>query len=315
MAEKPRFENFQSLGPHGFHRIAYTEWGDPRNRHVVVCVHGLTRNSRDFDYLAAQLANDCRVVCMDVVGRGDSDWLENKEDYGFTLYQADAAALLARISSPAAESGLGALLHRADPWEAHTIDWIGTSMGGLIGMILASKNNAPIRRLVLNDVGPLVPWPALFQLKNAHAWDSTPYASLAEVELALREACVAFGPLEDDQWRELARHGSRRTKDGNYILAYDPGIIGSTRRSSNAGVEFGHRIWSGVDLWPVWDAVRCPTLVLRGSESEVLAKTTAEQMQKRGPRARVVEFAGIGHAPWLMSDAQTRVVRDFIKAP
>ena len=157
MPREPRLNLFQSLGPHGFHQVAYTEWGNPNARHLVVCVHGLTRNSRDFDELAADLAEwGCRVACMDVVGRGDSDWLEHKEDYGFALYLSDAAALLARLT---AQSGRLSLLRRMQGESGELkIDWVGTSMGGLIGMMLAGKPRSPIRRLVLNDVGPLVPW-------------------------------------------------------------------------------------------------------------------------------------------------------------
>lgn len=315
MPEEPRLDYFQSLGPHGFHRVAYTEWGNPRNPHVVVCVHGLARNSRDFDYLAQALADECRVVCMDVVGRGASDWLPHKEDYGFPLYLADAAALLARISAPVAETGITGLvrniLHpQADP----KVDWVGTSMGGLIGMMLASEPQSPIRRLVLNDVGPLLPWGGLIRLKNIYSGVNVRFAGVSEVEAYLREACVDFGPLEDEQWRHLAQHNSRETGDGGYTLAFDPGIISSLRTSSTAGIEFGNDFMLGVDLWPVWDAVQCPTLVLRGSESDLLLESTAKEMQERNPRTRLVEFPGIGHAPWLMSEDQIRIVRDFLLA-
>ena len=145
----------------GFHRIAYTDWGDPANPHVVVCVHGLARNSRDFDFLADELAPDCRVICMDVVGRGDSDWLDNKSDYTFSTYTADAAAMIARATAPAGPKWFCAELRRQ-----RKLDWVGTSMGGMIGMFLAAKRNSPIRRLVLNDVGALIPWSALFRMKG-----------------------------------------------------------------------------------------------------------------------------------------------------
>jgi pimeloyl-ACP methyl ester carboxylesterase len=309
----PRLNHFSSLGPHGFHRVGYTEWGNPRSDRLVVCVHGLTRNSRDFDALAEDLAgHGYRVACMDVVGRGSSDWLEHKEDYGFALYVSDAAALIARVTAPPA-AGLGALLRALrGAGEEPKIDWIGTSMGGLIGMMLAAKPNSPIRRLVLNDVGPLVPWPALVRLKLATSGAGARFADLDEVERHLRGACATFGPLRDSQWRHLAAYGSQRREDGSYVLAYDPAIVNTMRRPANAGVEFGSDFLLGIDLWPVWDAVKCPTLVLRGKESDLLLESTARQMQSRGPHAEVAEIPGVGHAPWLMSEDQIRIVRGFL---
>ena len=309
----PRLNHFASLGPHGFHRVAYTEWGNPRSDRLVVCVHGLTRNSRDFDELAEDFAgHGHRVACMDVVGRGRSDWLEHKDDYGFALYVSDAAAFLARVTATPA-GGFGALLHALSGRGGEPkIDWIGTSMGGLIGMMLAAKPNSPIRRLVLNDVGPLVPWPALVRLKLATSGAGSRFASLDEVERHLRETCASFGPLRDSQWRHLAAYGAQRREDGGYDLAYDPAIVSTMRRAGNAGVEFGNDFLFGIDLWPVWDAVKCPTLVLRGKESDLLLESTAKRMQDRGPRATVVEIPGVGHAPWLMSQDQIGIIRDFL---
>jgi pimeloyl-ACP methyl ester carboxylesterase len=310
----PRLRHFPSLDSSGFHRVAYTEWGAAQNPHVVVCVHGLTRNSRDFDDLAAGLASDCRVVCMDVVGRGRSDWLPDKSDYGFALYQSDAAALLAHVAarSGGVLAGLAGWLQRLG--RPRRIDWVGTSMGGLIGMMLAAKAGSPIGRLVLNDVGPLVPWSGLVRLKNAHAGLNARFRDLDEAERHLRAACAAFGPLSDRKWRHVTRHSVRRNDDGTYGLAYDPGIVSALRRGNHGDIEFGGDFLQGVDLWPVWDGIRCPTLVVRGAESELLFAATARQMAERGPRARVVEFPGIGHAPWLMTDDQIGVVRDFLLA-
>ncbi len=314
MGMTPRQHRFASLGPNGFHHIAYTEWGNPRNEHVVVCVHGLTRNGRDFDALAERLADSCRVVCMDVAGRGDSDWLARKEDYGFPLYQSDAAALIAHITHPGTQGGgLFASLWKKP---AFRIDWIGTSMGGLIGMSLAAKRNSPIRRLVLNDVGPRIPWSGLLNLKNLHVRSPKGrFVDLEEAEAHLRETCAPFGPLEDHRWRSVTHHSVRQAPDGSYALAYDPAIVTALRANAHKGVEFGVDFLLGVDLWPVWEAVRCPTLVLRGAESELLLPSTAAEMRERGPRAQVAEFAGVGHAPWLMSADQIKVVRDFILAP
>src|SRR5712672_851775 len=294
MSTEPRLNHFLALGPHGFHRVAYTEWGGAGGQHIVLCVHGLTRNSRDFDELAEHLADrGCRVVCMDVVGRGDSDWLEHKEDYGFAQYLSDAAALLARVTAPPHKVSLLRRLQGASVGQR--IDWIGTSMGGLIGMMLAARRDSPIRRLVLNDVGPMVPWDALARLKLTAMGVGTRFASLEEVERHLRGTCKHFGPLEDRQWRRLAEHDSRR--------------------GGNGAVEFGNDFLFGIDLWPTWDQVECPTLVLRGAESDLLLESTVRRMRVGGPRVEFVEFPGAGHAPWLMSEEQIAPVREFILAP
>jgi len=311
MSAEPRLNHFLALGPHGFHRVAYTEWGNPDGQHLVVCVHGLTRNSRDFDELAESLADrGCRVACMDVVGRGDSDWLANKQDYGFSQYVSDAAALLARLTAPPKRVSLLRRLQGAS--EGPRIDWVGTSMGGLIGMMLAAKADSPIRRLVLNDVGPLVPWSALARLKLASMGAGKRFVNLDEVERHLRDSSTSFGPLEDRQWRRVAEHGSRRGRDGTYTLACDPAIVNTLRRGGDAGLEIGRDFLLGIDLWPVWDAVACPTLVLRGKESDLLLDETAREMTTRGPKATLVEFRGIGHAPMLMARDQIDIVLNFL---
>ncbi len=268
----------RTLGPHGFHWIAHTDWGAGP---VVMCVHGLTRNGRDFDRLAEAIGRKRRVVCPDVVGRGRSDWLAHAEDYGYPLYLSDMVALIARCG-------------------AAQLDWIGTSMGGLIGMMLAAQPGTPIRRLVLNDVGPLVPAAALRRIATYVGQDPR-FASLAELEAYLRSVHAPFGPLDDADWAHLAAHGHRRLEDGSFGLAYDPAIGRAV-----AGALFD------VDLWPVWDKVTCPVLVLRGAESDLLLPATAREMTRRGPRATLVEFPGIGHAPALTSADQIAAIRDWL---
>ena len=307
-----RNNGFWSLGPHGFHWIAYTEWGDPAHPHIVICAHGLTRNSRDFDWLAQALENDCRVICMDVAGRGRSDWLTHKQDYGFPLYLSDAAALIARVTAPRTGSALSRLL----PWSSPApdqaqIDWVGTSMGGLIGMLLASQPNSPVRRLVLNDVGALVPWAALLRLKG-YMGQSVRYKSVADIEQALRAACATWGPLTDEQWSHMATHSALQREDGAWEIACDPGIANVSQLGLIGGPRVGTNRLLGIDLWPVWDDIHAPTLVVRGAESDVLRADTLKEMQQRGPKTEVMEFAGIGHAPALMSDDQIRVVREFL---
>jgi pimeloyl-ACP methyl ester carboxylesterase len=269
------------LGPHGFHRIAYTEWAGPPGGRTVLCLHGLTRNGRDFDVLAQSLSRSCRVVCPDIVGRGRSEWLRHPGDYGYPLYLADMAALIARL-------------------DVAEIDLVGTSMGGLIGMMLAAQPGTPIRRLVVNDIGPLIAKEGLLRIASYVGADPV-FADLAALEAYLRKVSASFGALSDAQWRHLAEHGARRRADGTLGRAYDPAIA-----------EAFKGVAGDIDLWPVWDAITCPTLVLRGAESDLLRAGDAAAMTRRGPRARLVEFPGIGHAPALMDGAQIAVIEDFL---
>jgi len=279
-----RTHELRCLGPHGFHRVTYYEWGEVANPRVVLCVHGLTRNGRDFDVLAQSLASKFRVVCPDVAGRGMSQWLSHKEDYGYPLYLADMATLIARTG-------------------AEQVAWVGTSMGGLIGMLLASQPAAPIGRLLLNDIGPFVPRAALERLAT-YVGKAPPFATLNEFERYLRVVMAPYGILTEQQWRHLAEHSFQRRADGTVAVAYDPAIADAFARP----IE-------DVTLWPAWDAICCPTLVLRGRESDLLLRETAQEMVRRGPSARLVEFDGVGHAPALMADDQIAVVRDFLSEP
>ena len=269
------------LGVHGFHRLNYCEWGDPANSKVAICVHGLTRNGRDFDDIAHALSGEYRVLCPDVAGRGKSEWLTHKEDYAYPVYCADMAALIAR-------SG------------AQTVDWIGTSMGGLIGMLLAAQPNSPIRKLVMSDVGPFIPKSSLERL-STYVGKPASYESFEDFEQYVRTISAPFGPLTDAQWRRLTESTAGRNDDGKWITNYDPAIARA----------FTQPI-ADVVLWPFWDQVSCPTLVLRGKNSDLLLSETAREMTTRGPRARLVEFTGIGHAPMLMAADQINVVREFL---
>ena len=278
------------LSSSGFHRISYMEWGDAAATHVVICVHGLTRNARDFDVLARSLGDRCRVICPDIVGRGQSDWLERKQDYAYPQYLADMAALIARVTA----------LH-----DARTrIDWVGTSVGGLIGMLLAATARNPIRRLVLNDIGPVIPQAALERIA-AYLGKAPRFASLVDAETYVRTISASFGPLTDEQWRHLTVHNVRQEADGAWVMNYDPGI----------GAAFESIAHGDVSLWDYWDRIRAPVLVLRGAQSDLLLPATANEMTQRGPRARLIEFQGVGHAPTLMADDQVRAVREFLCAP
>lgn len=300
-----RSEYFNGLSSSGFHRVHYTDWGDPTNERVVICVHGLSRNCRDFDFLAAELAADFRVVCADIAGRGRSDWLANKDDYAYPQYMADLNALIARLTEPAVPVGILGLLSRLlrNQHRDRKIYWVGTSMGGLLGMLLAAMPGSPIARLVVNDVGPLIPRASLQRIAEYLGQDPR-FKTYAELESYVRLISAPFGPLTDTQWRHLTETGARQHDDGTWGMCYDPQIA----------VPFRKGPLVDVDLWKYWDAIRCETLLLRGSESDLLLKQTAEEMQARGPRPRMVEFPGVGHAPMLMAGDQIRVVADFLRA-
>jgi pimeloyl-ACP methyl ester carboxylesterase len=280
MAVAERF--FRGLSPCGFHRVRYFEWG-ASDADVVICVHGLTRNAHDFDRLASRLANRYRVVTVDMVGRGGSDWLTNPADYTYAQYQADMNALLARL-------------------EVERVHWIGTSMGGLTGMFLAGLPGTPIESLLLNDVGPFIPKAALQRI--AGYVGGTRFSSLLELERHLRTVHAPFGPLSDEDWAHLVRHGHRVLPDGALALDYDPAIAENLKKDI-----------ADVSLWPSWDKVSCRTLVFHGAESDLLSAETALEMQERGPRARVVTFPGVGHAPALMGEDQIEIVARWLASP
>ena len=281
---QPRQRTFHSLSAHGFHRVAYREWGHPACPRVVVCVHGLTRNGRDFDALASALADRFRLLCPDVPGRGDSEWLADPRDYVFPTYLAALTAMLAHA-------------------DVDRVVWVGTSMGGLLGMVMASQHNTPVTRLVINDVGPLIEPVALSRIASYVGLD-TMFDNFASLEAHIREVSAPFGALSDAQWTELARTTARQTADGKWRLKYDPGIAVPFRNSTPAAT----------DLWAVWDAVRCPTLLLRGAESDLLSVDTAAAMRARGPKPKLVEFAGVGHAPMLLTPEQIAPVAAFLES-
>jgi pimeloyl-ACP methyl ester carboxylesterase len=286
----------------GGHRMAYWLWGDAAAAHLVVCVHGLSRQGRDFDVLARALlaraaaqGQALRVVCPDVVGRGDSDWLKEPMGYQFPTYVGDMLTLLGTLAQQAPIARL---------------DWVGTSMGGLIGLMLAGAPDLPLplpmRRLVLNDVGPVIEWQALQRI-GQYLGKSGPFESVEAGAARLRELAPGFGPHTDAQWLALSRPMLRPAPQGGWRLHYDPAIAvpyaAVTEESSAQGEAL---------LWQLYDQVTAETLVLRGADSDLLSAATASAMQARGPRPRVLEFAGVGHAPTLVADDQVAAVCDFL---
>jgi pimeloyl-ACP methyl ester carboxylesterase len=298
-----RSDHVLCLNSKSFHRMHYVEWGDPAAERVVICAHGLTRNGRDFDALAQALLPDFRVVCPDVVGRGKSDWLPAKEDYAYPQYCADMVNLIARVTANPAPGGLLGRLARAmgsGNRKPTRIYWVGTSMGGIIGMLLASRPNCQIMKLVLNDVGTVIPRAALERIAQYVGKDPR-FKTFDELEAMMRLVLAPFGALTDAQWRHLTETAAKQHDDGSWGLRYDPGI----------GVPF-RGPFADVDLWQYWDTISCPALLLRGAQSDLLLKDTAVAMTRRGPKPKLVEFDGIGHAPALMADDQIKVVREFL---
>ena len=285
MTEPFRQRKVQFLAPGGLHRMAYLEWGDAANPRVLVCAHGLTRCARDFDFLARELCGHYRVVCPDVPGRGDSDWLNNPMDYVAPTYVNAMVALIARLG-------------------VESVHWVGTSMGGLIGMALASLAQTPVTRLVLNDVGPVITGVSLERI-GTYVGMAPRFPSVEAAEQYVRAVSAPFGPHSDAQWRLLTEHVLRGDPAGGYRMHYDPAIA----VPFNADQE--HK---DIDLWQVYEAVRCPTLLIRGECSDLLTRETAVQMAARGPRAKLVEMKGIGHAPTLMHADQIAAVREFLLA-
>ena len=274
------------LSAAGFHHMAYVEWGDAANPKVLVCVHGLTRCARDFDFLAQALAADYRVVCPDVVGRGRSDWLRNKSLYALPQYCADMTTLLAKLN-------------------VETVHWVGTSMGGLIGMALACQPETPITRLVLNDVGPVITAVSLERI-GTYLGAAPRFDSIERAEAFVRFVSATFGTFSDAQWRHLTVHVTRTGADGKIEFAYDPGIAQPFREMLAAGGG------KDAEMWPLYDGIACPTLLLRGETSDLLTHDAALEMTRRGPRAKLVEVRGVGHAPMLMDDVQVAPVKEFL---
>lgn len=283
-----RSRSFTSQNPNGSHRLHFTEWGDP-DAPAVLCLHGLTQTARSFDTLAQALAPERRVICLDVVGRGESDWLADPMGYDFVQYVTDALGLLGHL-------------------ELDGVDVVGTSMGGMIGMFMAARTPAapppgPVRKLVLNDVGPFVPKEAVARIRDYVGTDPD-FADVAEYEAYLRVIWAPFGALTDTQWRHLAETSARTNESGRIAPAYDPDI----RVPMMAAPP------EDADLWAFWDTITAPTLVLRGAQSDILPADLALEMSQRGPRAQIVAFDNVGHAPALMADDQIEAVAAFLNA-
>ena len=297
---EPTLEFVTCPDAQGGHRMAYWQWGQPDSAHVVLCVHGLTRQGRDFDVLAralcqraAEAGRSLRVVCPDVAGRGQSDWLTDPALYQVPTYAADMLALLAQL-------------------QPTTLDWLGTSMGGLIGMVVAGFPQAPafakVRRLVLNDVGPVLE-PQALQRIGQYLGKVGVFDTEQQAADALWTLSSSFGPHTPAQWLALSRPQLKPLADGSgkFTLRYDPALAEPFKAITAESAAQGEAL-----LWQAYDQITAHTLLVRGAQSDLLSPATAHAMTQRGPKARLLEFAGVGHAPTFVADDQVQAVLSFL---
>jgi cobalt-zinc-cadmium efflux system protein len=275
----------QCASTSGLHQMAYHEWGDPHNERVLICVHGLTRRGSDFTVLAKAMSDRYRVICPDVVGRGDSDWLDNPMLYGLPQYVADMVTLIARLG-------------------VQEVDWFGTSMGGLIGIFLAGQDNSPIRRMILNDVGPKIEATALKRLGD-YVGKPLRFANKREGLVYLNRICAPFGDFTPGQWKDY--NGPHLIQDGQeWILHYDPNIAKPFAALNMATAAMGEMM-----TWKAYEAIKAEMLIVRGAQSDLLSAKTVADMCVRNPRARSVEIPDVGHAPAFITPEQVAIARDF----
>jgi pimeloyl-ACP methyl ester carboxylesterase len=291
---QPTLQHITCPDAQGSHRMAYWSWGRASHPHVVVCVHGLTRQGRDFDVLAQALVGAdgqrCRVVSVDIAGRGESEWLKEPMAYQIPQYAADMMALLGALRS-------GGIVQ--------TMDWVGTSMGGLIGMAVAAQPTAGLRKLVLNDVGPALEWQALQRI-GAYVGTAPQFASEQAAVDYMWLLSSSFGPHTPEQWLALSRP-MLREQYGQWRLHYDPALGVPFKSATPETTKQGEGM-----LWQLYDAITCDTLLTRGALSDLLSPATAQAMTQRGPMARLVEFVGVGHAPTFVAANQVDTVTSFL---
>jgi pimeloyl-ACP methyl ester carboxylesterase len=285
--EQCRIDSVQCISPDGLHRMFYKDWGDVNNPNVLVCVHGVTRVSDDFDTLAQELSPHFRVICPDIVGRGRSDWLRTPQNYQVQQYVSDMVTLFARVN-------------------AGNLSFIGTSMGGMIGSALAALPNNPIQKLILNDIGPVLNAPALQRI-GQYIGRPIQFPTFEEADQYIRSISAPFGEHTDEQWKKLSRDVLYQDKDGMWTRNYDLKLAVSMQEMNLESMQVLQ-----AKMWAIYDAITCPTLVMRGEQSDLLTVETAQQMMQRGPKPKVVEFKNIGHAPTLLHADQIKAVKEFL---
>jgi pimeloyl-ACP methyl ester carboxylesterase len=267
------------------HRLVCFEWGDERAPKTIICAHGLTRNARDFDFLAAALAaGGYRVLAPDMPGRGKSEWLKNPAAYSYATYVSDMQFMLASL-------------------KLTRVHWLGTSMGGIIGMMLANAMPGMLQSLTLNDIGTLVSSAGLSRILS-YAGVKMQFENRAEAEATLRKICQPFAISSELHWQHLFTHSLVDMPDGTVRFAYDPAIVGTLPRQDDI---------KDIDLWGLWEAVKkLPVLLIRGAQSDILTRETAQAMQAQHPALTLYEVPNAGHAPALMSDIEIARIRQWL---
>ncbi|GJI92069.1 MULTISPECIES: alpha/beta fold hydrolase [Duganella] len=286
-----KIKSVQCLSLAGLHRMSYKEWGDAANPNVLVCVHGVTRVGDDFDAMARALAGDYRVICPDIVGRGRSDWLKNPQLYRIPQYVSDIVTLLARVLPEG---------------ERQSVDWFGTSMGGLIGLGLASLPGNPVRKLVLNDIGPVLA-PVAMQRIGDYIGQDLRFDTFEDGAKFIRDVSLSFGQHTEAEWHKLCSDVLRQDKDGHWVRHYDMGLATPFRSATPESADADQAM-----LWAAYDAIKCPTLLVRGADSDLLSPETAAEMTRRGPQATLVEIPNVGHAPTFIHEDQIAIARKFL---
>ncbi len=271
------------------HRFTYWYWGNPAMTDLpaLLCVHGLTRNGRDFDFLAREMADQYQVLCPDMPGRGKSDWLASPQNYNYDTYLADVIALL-------------------DSRKIKQVDWLGTSMGGILGMRVAAERPALIHKLVLNDIGAVIPLAGLKRI-NDYVGFNTMFSDRAEAETYLKQIHASFGITQEEHWQHLTEYSFTQLSNGEFQLAYDPGILDPLRDPAKKLT-----LEADTQLWPWWDAVQCPVLVIRGENSDILLPETVDEMVVRRPNTAVLTIPQVGHAPSLMEPNHIQFIKDWL---
>ncbi|THB68865.1 MAG: alpha/beta hydrolase [Gammaproteobacteria bacterium] len=265
-------------------KIYYRFWENRNSKRALFCLHGVTRNSRDFIFLAERLSETHTVICPDFPGRGLSRDVKSLDDLALDHYEASVVAII-------------------NEYGFRSIDVLGTSMGGMVSINLASKNNSPIRRLILNDLGAFVPL-KIFQAIAVHEHDKPQLYPDFDTALDFhKQNCAGFGPMNEEQWREFTLAGMKQNDNGEYEYDYNPMVHEKI---------LSHTPKSDLDLWHLWEQIESPVMILRGSESYALTREVAEEMQERGGQVKLVEFEGTGHAPNLMNQGHADIVRDWL---
>lgn len=268
----------------GFHRIIYYEWNSSKTADTLLCVHGMTRVGRDFDYLAQALQPHYHVICPDMVGRGKSDRFKNKDSYKIEQYLSDLTALIARLN-------------------ISSLDWLGTSMGGILGMIIAAQSNTPVRRLILNDVGAQMPESAVKRILS-YAGIKTHFPTREQAEAFLRLIYTPFGIIEKEYWQHLFQHSLVDDPKGGYTLNYDPQVVGAVEEKNQPHFK----------LWDFWDKIKCPVLVIQGEDSDILTDDILSLMRKRGPLFDLIKIPHCGHVPMLIEQKQIALVKNWLES-